>query len=165
MALINDASNLINSLYAKGATNNEELQKLLVILKDISDSRPDELREEFKSIFSELNLTEETLNDTSAMTMMLLTKLAMSYKPTNSSAFPRRVLEIQFDNMLFMEELNLTLSQLLDKGAVELLSNEKTKSDLFDTLTSLASAVRSSAGGIFAETQRKVDFWLKEIRY
>jgi len=75
--------NYVEDLYRKGNTSNEELQQLLTMLKEISDAQPTEISEDFKSVFKDLDLSERTLNDSSAMLMMFLTKLAISYKPAN----------------------------------------------------------------------------------
>lgn len=163
MALINDASNLVDALYAKGATNNEDLQKLLVMLKDISDSRPSELRDEFKSMFNDLDLSENTLNDTGIMTMMFLTKLAMSYKPTNSSEFPHRLLEIHSATLAMAERiLNDRQSKLRDLY----LAKMEGRLDEYEELTqNFINEVVSITGETGFEIRASIDKWLNEFKY
>lgn len=163
MALINDASNLVDALYAKGATNNEDLQKLLVMLKDISDSRPSELRDEFKSMFNDLDLSENTLNDTGIMTMMFLTKLAMSYKPTNSSEFPHRLLEIYSATLGATEKiLNERQSKLREIYLAKMEGRLDEYEDLTQNFVYEVALITQQTGW---EIRAIIDKWLKEVNY
>lgn len=163
MALINDASNLVNALYAKGATNNEDLQKLLVMLKDISDSRPSEIRDEFKSMFNDLDLSEDTLNDTGIMTMMFLTKLAMSYKPTNASEFPHRLLEIHSATLSMAETI---LNDRQDKLRDIYLAKMEGKPDEYKELTeNFVNEVVSITRKTGFEIRANIEKWLHEFKY
>ena len=163
MALINDASNLVDALYTKGATNNEDLQKLLVMLKDISDSRPSELRDEFKSMFNDLDLSENTLNDTGIMTMMFLTKLAMSYKPTNTSEFPHRLLEIHSATLGMTETiLNERQSQLRDIYLAKMEGRLDEYEGLTQNFINEVVLITQHSG---CEIRAIIDKWLKEVNY
>jgi hypothetical protein len=44
MGSITNAKDLIQRFYDHGSTNNEDLQSLLIYLKEISDSNPENLR-------------------------------------------------------------------------------------------------------------------------
>ena len=59
--------------------------ELLMYLKEISDSAPENLREDFLKIFSDLDVSAGVLNSTNAMLMMLLTRLSMMHKRTEAS--------------------------------------------------------------------------------
>lgn len=88
MGSITNAKDLIQKLYSQGSTNNEDLQSLLICLKEISDSKPESLRDDFLRIFPNIEISENVLNSTNIMLMMLLTHFAMQYSPTvNSHAF------------------------------------------------------------------------------
>ncbi len=152
----------VQSLYQKGNTNNEELSELLAMLKEISDARPTEISEDFKNLFKDLDLSDE-LNDTRIMTMMFLTKLSVSYKPTNSSEFPHKLLELHFYNIVLMEELNNLFESSLKKLDVD-FSNEKNKiliEEFFKTYKTALDLLRSN----HLQAQMKIDEWLKSIRY
>jgi hypothetical protein len=152
----------VQSLYQKGNTNNEELSELLAMLKEISDARPNEISEDFKNLFKDLDLSDE-LNDTRIMTMMFLTKLSVSYKPTNSSEFPHKLLELHFSNIVLMEELNNLFDSSLKKLDVD-FSNEKNKiliEEFFKTYKTALDLLRSN----HLQAQMKIDEWLKSIRY
>lgn len=152
----------VQSLYQKGNTNNEELSELLAMLKEISDARPNEISEDFKNLFKDLDLSDE-LNDTRIMTMMFLTKLAVSYKPTNSSEFPHKLLELHFSNIVLMEELINLFESSLKKLDVD-FSNEKNKiliEEFFKTYKTALDLLRSN----HLQAQMKIDEWLKSIRY
>ncbi len=152
----------VQSLYQKGNTNNEELSELLAMLKEISDARPTEISEDFKNLFKDLDLSDE-LNDTRIMTMMFLTKLSVSYKPTNSSEFPHKLLELHFSNIVLMEELNNLFESSLKKLDVD-FSNEKNKiliEEFFKTYKTALDLLRSN----HLQAQMKIDEWLKSIRY
>ncbi len=153
----------VQSLYQKGNTNNEELSELLAMLKEISDARPTEISEDFKNLFNDLDLSDGTLNDSSHMLMMFLTKLAVSYKPTNSSEFPHKLLELHFSNIILIEEFNNLFESSLKKLDVD-FSNEKNKiliEDFFKTYKTALDLLRSN----HLQAQMKVDEWLKSIRY
>ncbi len=152
----------VQSLYQKGNTNNEELSELLAMLKEISDARPTEISEDFKNLFKDLDLSDE-LNDTRIMTMMFLTKLAVSYKPTNSSEFPHKLLELHFSNIILIEEFNNLFESSLKKLDVD-FSNEKNKiliEEFFKTYKTALDLLRSN----HLQAQMKIDEWLKSIRY
>jgi hypothetical protein len=85
MSQIKDVIELTERLYLQGSTNNEALQELLVLLKEISDSSPESLRQDFLEAFSGLDLAESVLGSTSTMLMMLLNRLAILHKPTERS--------------------------------------------------------------------------------
>lgn len=85
MGYIIQAKELIERLYDQGSTNNEELQSLLIYLKEVSNSNPESLRNEFLEIFPELAVSENVLSSTNIMLMMLLVHFAMQYRPTTSS--------------------------------------------------------------------------------
>jgi hypothetical protein len=153
----------VQSLYQKGNTSNEELSELLAMLKEISDARPIEISEDFKNLFKDLDLSEVTLNDARIMMMMFLTKLAVSYKPTNSSEFPHKLLELHFSNIVLMEELNNLFESSLKKIDVD-LTNEKNKiliEDFFKTYKIAIDVLRSN----HLQAQMKIEEWLKSIRY
>jgi hypothetical protein len=155
--------NYVQSLYQKGNTNNEELSELLAMLKEISDARPTEISKDFKNLFKDLDLSDDTLNDARVMMMMFLTKLAVSYKPTNSSEFPHKLLELHFSNIVLMEELNHLFESSLKKIDVD-LSNEKNKiliEDFFKTYKIAIDLLRSN----HLQAQMKIEEWLKSIRY
>ncbi len=152
----------VQSLYQKGNTNNEELSELLAMLKEISDARPNEISEDFKNLFKDLDLSDE-LNETRIMTMMFLTKLAVSYKPTNSSEFPHKLLELHFSNIVLMEECINLFESSLKKLDVD-FSNEKNKiliEEFFKTYKTALDLLRSN----HLQAQMKIDEWLKSIRY
>ncbi len=152
----------VQSLYQKGNTNNEELSELLAMLKEISDARPTEISEDFKNLFKDLDLSDE-LNETRIMTMMFLTKLAVSYKPTNSSEFPHKLLELHFSNIILIEEFNNLFESSLKKLDVD-FSNEKNKiliEEFFKTYKTALDLLRSN----HLQAQMKIDEWLKSIRY
>jgi len=153
----------VQSLYQKGNTSNEELSELLAMLKEISDARPIEISEDFKNLFKDLDLSEVTLNDARIMMMMFLTKLAVAYKPTNSSEFPHKLLELHFSNIVLMEELNNLFESSLKKIDVD-LTNEKNKiliEDFFKTYKITIDVLRSN----HLQAQMKIEEWLKSIRY
>jgi hypothetical protein len=85
MGLIRDANQLAYRLFAHGSTNNEDLQRLLILLKEISDSRPEVLGDEFLEVFPGLDIDEIKRDGSNIMLMMFLTQMAMMYRPTESS--------------------------------------------------------------------------------
>jgi len=85
MSQIRDVIELTQRLYDQGSTNNEALKELLVCLKEISDSSPESLRQDFLEAFPGLDLEESVLSSSSTMLMMLLNRLAMLHKPTERS--------------------------------------------------------------------------------
>jgi hypothetical protein len=152
----------VQNLYRKGATNNEELAQLLTMLKEISDARPNEISEDFKNLFKGLDLSDE-LNDTRIMTMMFLTKLAVSYKPTNSSEFPHKLLEIHYDNIVLINQVYDLYQNSLSKFDSNSLNEEHKK--LFENYNNLIGSIMNMLKSKHFETQQKIDEWLKEIRY
>jgi hypothetical protein len=160
--------NYVQSLYQKGNTNNEELSELLTMLKEISDARPTEISEDFKSIFSDLDLSDDNLNDSSHMLMMFLTKLAVSYKPTNSSEFPHKLLEMHYGNLLLVQQISSISEASLSKFNVELTNSDITNEkyiELIQNYMSAIDAIRVSFTKNYWDTQQKIEEWLKEIRY
>ena len=85
MGLIRDANELAYRLFAHGSTNNEDLQWLLILLKEISDSRPEALEDDFLEIFPGLGIDQIKRDGPNIMLMMFLTQMAMMYRPTESS--------------------------------------------------------------------------------
>jgi hypothetical protein len=83
MNLVEDTLNLTNEMFKKGANNNEQLKLLLSNLREILESNNEELqisknRDEFVITF--------------------LSKLVNLYKPTNSSQYPSKIIEIHDEN-------------------------------------------------------------------
>ena len=153
----------VQSLYQKGNTSNEELSELLTMLKEISDARPTEISEDFKSLFNDLDLSDDTLNDARIMMMMFLTKLAVSYKPTNSSEFPHKLLELHFSNIVLMEELNNLFQSSLRK-LDEDFSNEKNQILIEDFLKTYKIAIDVLKSN-HLQAQMNIKEWLKKISY
>lgn len=85
MGLIRDANDFVISLYAEGSASNEDLQRMLILLKDISDSRPEALMEDFLEIFPGVDINQVKQDGVNIMLMMFLTRMAMLYRPTESS--------------------------------------------------------------------------------
>ena len=154
---------LVQTLYRQGATNNEQLAQLLTMLKEISDARPNEIREDFKNIFKDLDLSDDTLNDSSAMLMMFLTKLAVTYKPTNSSEFPHKLLEIHYGNMILINEIYDLFQNSF--GKIDSNSFDEEHQKLFENYHNSFASIMTMLKSKNFETQQKIDDWLKEIRY
>jgi hypothetical protein len=88
MSQVSNTKNLIERLYYQGSANNEDIQSLLIHLKEILNSNPETLRDDFLGMFPNIEISENVLSSTNIMMMMLLTHLAMKYSPTaNSPAF------------------------------------------------------------------------------
>ena len=154
---------LVQTLYRQGATNNEQLAQLLTMLKEISDARPNEIREDFKNLFKDLDLSDDTLNDSSAMLMMFLTKLAVTYKPTNSSEFPHRLLEIHYGNMILINEIYDLFQNSF--GKIDSNSFDEEHQKLFENYHNSLASIMTMLKSKNFETQQKIEDWLKEIRY
>ena len=157
--------NFVEALYRKGNTNNEELQQLLTMLKEISDARPNEISEDFKNLFEDLDLSDNTLNDTGIMMMMFLTKLAVSYKPTNLGEFPEKLWEIHYGNVLLVQEI-ATLSEAgLNKLNIELTDSDKANEKIIQLIqhyTTALHSIRAALTNSYLETQQKLNEQLKK---
>jgi hypothetical protein len=153
----------VQTLYRQGNTNNEQLAQLLTMLKEISEARPSEISEDFKSLFKDLDLFDDTLNNSGVMLMMFLTKLAVSYKPTNSSEFPHKLLEIHYDNIVLIDQVYDSYQNSLSKFDPNALDEEHKK--LFENYHNFIGSIMSILKSKHFETQQKIDNWLKSIRY
>ena len=83
MNLVEDTLNLTNEMFKKGANNNEQLQLLIWHLKEIAESNNEEL---------------QISQDKEIFLIQFLTNLANLYKPTNSSQYPSKIIEIHDEN-------------------------------------------------------------------
>jgi hypothetical protein len=155
--------NYVQSLYQKGNTNNEELSKLLAMLKEISDARPTEIVEDFKSLFNDLDLTDDTLNHSATMFMMFLTKLAVSYKPTNSSEFPNKLGEIIIGNEALLDQVKKISEESLSKFH-QIKPNDNYK-ELAESHFYFVNSVLSILLSQRLYKQQKIQEWLNEIGY
>jgi hypothetical protein len=146
MALIEDTKKLTEQLFRNGSTNNEQLQLLLWNLKEIS-----ELNNE------EISMPE---GDFPIFFMKFLTELANSYRPTNSSKLPQRLLSIDssLNDMCITiqeatEEFNRKVSYIVDNK------------ESFELTSECVSNVRNKAMEASLTVRNKIDEWLVEIRY
>jgi Zn-dependent oligopeptidase len=153
----------VQTLYRKGVTNNEQLAQLLTMLKEISDARPTEISEDFKNLFEDLDISDDTLNDARTMMMMFLTKLAVTYKPTNSSEFPHKLLEIHYGNIVAMDEVYALFQNSLSK--IDSNSYDEEHQKLFENYHNFFAPIMNVLKSKHYETQQKIDEWLNEIRY
>lgn len=109
MGLIRNANELLTALYAEGSANNEDLQRLLILLKDISDSRPEALMEDFLEIFPVVDINQVKQDGVNIMLMMFLTRLAMMYKPTKTSQGFMKARQVEEDLVVKLREAELSL--------------------------------------------------------
>jgi hypothetical protein len=164
MAYLWEAKYLVDDLYKNGFTNNEQLKQLLFYLKEISDQNPNELRNDFKIMFNDLDIGEETLSNTGVMTMMLLTKLTMSYKSTSSSEFPHRLLKINNAAINAQNDFHSRASDLLgDLYQARIDGNlEGYENLLRNSLPMIEHQIAKIANETSSEVRVQVDRFLKE---
>jgi hypothetical protein len=154
----------VQTLYRRGNTNNEQLAQLLTMLKEISDARPNEISDDFKSLFEDLDLSEDTLNDSSTMLMMFLTKLAVTHKPTYSSEFPEKLWEVHYGNVLLVQQISELSEVGLNKLNVELTDSDKKNEKIIELMqlyTTNLHSIRDTLRNNYLDTQQKINEWLK----
>lgn len=103
MGDLKESRDLVRRLFDLGSTSNEDLQTLLILLKEISESSPDDLKSEFLEIFPDIS--KGVLDSTNDMLSIFLTHLAMLAKPTKDS-------ENFIQSNLFVENLLTKLQEV-----------------------------------------------------
>jgi hypothetical protein len=146
MALIEDTKILTQQLFRNGSANNEQLQTLLWQLKEITELSDKELAipaGEFQTFF-----------------MSYLTELANSYRPTNTSKLPERLLSIDssLNDMRVRiqkatEEFNQKVGYIVDDR------------QSFELISECVNVVRHSALEASTMVSDNINDWLDEIRY
>jgi hypothetical protein len=155
----------VQTLYRQGNTNNEQLAQLLTMLKEISEARPTEISEDFKSLFKDLDLSDDTLNNTGVMLMMFLTKLAVSYKPTYSSEFTQNLWEVHYGNVLLVQQISELSQAGLNKLNVELIDGDKANEKIIELMqhyTTTLHSIRDTLTNNYLDTQQKLNERLKK---
>jgi hypothetical protein len=109
MGHIRESSDLVAMLFDYGSTNNENLQLLLMHLKEIAESNAGDLKDEFIEIFPNLASDEGLLNSTNDMLIIFLTHLAMIAKPSKSSVSFIKSRQNEEDLLIKFKELELSL--------------------------------------------------------
>jgi hypothetical protein len=146
MPLLVDTKKLTEELFRNGSTNNEQLQLLLWHLKEITELSNEQLsipEGHFPVFF-----------------MSYLTELANSYKPTNSSELPHRLLSIE---RALNEMRNSIQVATEDFGKqISYIVDDETS---FELTAKCVSDVRNSAMEASLIVRDKIDEWLVEIRY
>lgn len=146
MALIEDTKNLTKQLFRDGSTNNEQLQLLLWHLKEITELNEDELgiaKDNFQIFFMEY-----------------LTELANSYRPTNTSKLPERLLAIDSS----LSEMRIKIQEVTEEfnRKIGYIVDDKQS---FELTTECVEAVRYSSLEASTIVSDKINEWLVEIRY
>ena len=113
MGLIRDTNDFVTALYAEGSANNEDLQRMLILLKDISDSRPEALMEDFLEIFPGVDINQVKQDGVNIMLMMFLTRLAMMYKPTKTSQGFMKARQVEEDLVIKLREVEHSFKDYL----------------------------------------------------
>jgi len=158
----------VQTLYREGNTNNEQLAQLLTMLKEISDARPTEISEDFKNLFEDLDISDDTLNDARTMMMMFLTKLAVAHKPTYSSEFPQKLWDVHYGNVLLVQQIYELSQAGLNKLNIELtdsdIKNEKII-ELMQLYMANLHSIRDTLRNNYLDTQQKINEWLNKHNY
>ena len=114
MGHIKDARDLAERLFNRGASNNENLQTLLIHLKEISESNSESLQSDFLEIFPDLDPNGEVLKSTNTMMSIFLTSLAMMAKPTAASNGFLESKQIENDLVLKLKEVDLSIKNYFE---------------------------------------------------
>jgi hypothetical protein len=102
MELIDTTRILVKELYRNGNTNNENLQKLLWSIKELTELSEEQLKE------AEIKCDLETF------LMLFITELANLYKPTNSSQYVSEVNNLYNSTILISEKTRVKIKELQD---------------------------------------------------
>jgi hypothetical protein len=146
MALIEDTKILTEQLFKNGSTNNEQLQLLLWHLKEIA-----ELNDE------ELAIPKGSLP---IFFMTYLTELANSYRPTNASKLPQRLLSID-TALIDMRNKIQEATEEFNQKVVCIVDDRES----YELTSQCASVLRNSALEASTIVSNEINDWLVEIRY
>ncbi len=100
MELIDTTRILVKELYRNGNTNNENLQKLLWKIKELTELSEEQLKE------------AEIKCDLVTFLMLFITELANLYKPTNTSQYVSEVNNLYNSTILISEKTQVKVKEL-----------------------------------------------------
>jgi hypothetical protein len=148
MSLLVDTKKLTEQLFRNGSTNNEQLQLLLWHLKEITELSNEQLA-----------ISEGSFP---VFFMSYLTELANSYRPTNESQFPHKLLALYSS----ADEMRVNIAGVIDEFKMKMKVYEELDGDAKTLLLhSCFGEIQKISMNTSLTIKDEMDKCLQDIKY
>ena len=147
MSLLVDTKKLTEQLFRNGSTNNEQLQLLLWHLKEITELSNEQLA-----------ISEGSFP---VFFMSYLTELANSYRPTNESQFPHKLLALYSS----ADEMRVNIHEAMEVFLMKTKVHELNEEDKTQLLHECFQEIKLISMDTSLEVKDEMEKCLQDIKY